>query len=121
MKTYDTQNIFAKILRGEIPSRKIFENEHALSFWDIRPVSTLHALVIPKGNYVEFYDFVSNATPEEQLGFWAAFRETAKILGLTENFNTLTNSVKPPFFIQSVPHFHLHLIGGERLLNPSDW
>jgi len=118
---YDPNNIFAKILRNEIPSRKIFENKYALSFWDIRPVSTKHALVIPKGEYVELYDFVSNATGMEQRGFWEVFRETAKMLGLTENFNTLTNSMKPPFFVQSVPHFHLHVIGGERLVSPAEW
>ena len=118
---YDNNNVFAKIIRNEIPSRKIFENKYALSFWDIRPVSTKHALVIPKGEYVELYDFVSNATGLEQRGFWEVFRETAKMLGLTENFNTLTNSMKPPFFTQSVPHFHLHLIGGERLVNPAEW
>jgi len=118
---YDPNNVFAKILRGEIPSRKIYENEFALSFWDIKPIATKHALVIPKGSYVELYDFVSNATVDEQLGFWAAFRETAKLVGLTENFNTLTNSMKPPFFIQSVPHFHLHVIGGERLVPPAEW
>ncbi|MCL2017803.1 MAG: HIT domain-containing protein [Alphaproteobacteria bacterium] len=118
---YDKNNVFAKILRGEIPSKKIYENEYAMSFWDINPVSSKHVLVIPKGKYIELYDFVSNATEKEQLGFWEVFRETAKILDLTENFNTVTNSIRPPFFIQSVPHFHLHLIGGDRIKNPAEW
>ena len=118
---YDKQNVFAKILRGEIPSRKIYENAHALALWDINPVSSQHALVIPKGEYVELFDFVSRASAVEQLGFWEAFRETAIILNLTQNFNTLTNSGAPPFFVQSVPHFHLHLIGGDRLKEPAEW
>jgi Diadenosine tetraphosphate (Ap4A) hydrolase and other HIT family hydrolases len=118
---YDKNNIFAKILRGELPAKKIYENEHALSFWDINPVSTKHALIIPKGEYVELYDFVSNATEAEQRGFWEAFRETAKALDLTKDFNTVTNSMNPPFFTQTVPHLHLHLIGGERVKNPAEW
>jgi diadenosine tetraphosphate (Ap4A) HIT family hydrolase len=118
---YDKTNIFARIIRGEIPCNKIYENEHALSFYDINPVATIHTLVIPKGEYIDFYDFVSNACPEEQFGFLSAFRETANILGLKQNFNTLSNSHKPPFFIQTVPHFHLHLIGGEKIKDIVDW
>ena len=118
---YDPNNIFAKILRGEIPCKKVFENETALSFWDINPVSTQHALVIPKGAYVEYYDFVANASGQELLGFLEAFRRTVEILGVQGNFNTVTNSINPPFFIQSVPHFHLHVIGGEKIIPPEKW
>jgi histidine triad (HIT) family protein len=112
---YDKSNIFARIIRGEIPCNKIYENEYALSFLDINPVSTIHSLVIPKGEYIDFYDFSANASSDEQLGFLSAFHETAKLLGLTQNFNTISNSHKPPLFVQTVPHFHLHLIGGEKL------
>ena len=118
---YDKNNVFAKILRGELPNKTIFENEFALSFWDINPVSTKHAIVIPKGGYVEYYDFVANASAPEQLGFLEAFRKTVELLGVEGNFNTLTNSIKPPFFLQSVPHFHLHVIGGEKIVPPEKW
>jgi diadenosine tetraphosphate (Ap4A) HIT family hydrolase len=118
---YDKSNIFARIIRGEIPSRTIFENKYALSFYDINPVATIHALVIPKGEYIDFYDFVSNASPEEQLGFLSAFRETANMLRLKQDYNILSTSHKPPFLLQTVPHFHLHLIGGEKIKDISDW
>jgi histidine triad (HIT) family protein len=119
---YDKNNVFAKIIRGEIPVKgKIYENEYAVSFWDINPVSSKHVLIITKGEYIEFYDFVSRATAEEQLGFLEVFRKTAESLGLMRDFNTVTNSVHPPFFSQSVPHFHLHLIGGDRIKEPADW
>jgi diadenosine tetraphosphate (Ap4A) HIT family hydrolase len=118
---YDKNNIFAKILRGEIPAKKVYENEYALSFWDINPLATKHVLIIPKGEYIEMYDFVTNATEKEQKGFWEAFQKTAEILELTKDFNTLSNSFNPPFFVQSVPHFHLHLIGGEVIKSPEEW
>ncbi|MCL2063133.1 MAG: HIT domain-containing protein [Candidatus Cloacimonetes bacterium] len=118
---YDKNNVFAKIIRGEIPAKKIFENEYALSIEDIDPVASIHALIMPKGEYAEIYDFVSKASVEEQKGFWEVFQKTAEILDLKENFNTLTNSKKPPFFVQSVPHFHLHLIGGKKIKNLTNW
>ena len=118
---YDKNNVFAKIIRGEIPTKKIFENDYALSIEDIDPVATIHVLIMPKGEYTEIYDFVSRASDIEQKGFWEVFQKTAELMGLKENFNTLTNSKKPPFFVQSVPHFHLHLIGGERKKELHKW
>ena len=118
---YDKNNVFAKIIRDEIPAKKIYENEYALAIEDINPVSSIHVLIMPKGEYIEFYDFVSRASENEQKGFWEVFRKTAEILELTKNFNTVTNSIKPPFFIQSVPHFHLHLIGGNKVIDVSEW
>jgi histidine triad (HIT) family protein len=118
---YDENNVFAKIIRGEIPCDKIFGNEYALSFWDRNPVSTKHALVVPKGTYAEYYDFAANASPDEILGFTEAVRRTVEILGVQGGFNTVTNSIKPPFWGQSVPHFHLHIIGGEKKVEPENW
>ncbi|GHS97013.1 histidine triad nucleotide-binding protein [Bacteroidia bacterium] len=116
---YDKNNVFAKILRGEIPcDRKIFENEFAMSFYDISPQSEIHALVITKGEYENILDFSGNASDAEQLGFWRAFSETAKILGVSDNFNVWANSgADAPFIKQSVMHFHLHLVAGKRKVN----
>lgn len=112
---YDKNNVFAKIARNEIPSEAIVENEYALSFNDINPLFEKHVLVIPKGEYENILDFTSNASPEEQAGFWACFRETAEKLGICENFNVLANAgANAPFVKQSVFHFHLHLVCGAK-------
>src|SRR5579875_2704336 len=81
---YDDQNIFAKILRGEIPCRKVFEDEWALAFEDIAPQAPTHVLVIPKGAYVSLIDFTSKASEAEITGFWRAVTGVAKQLGLEE-------------------------------------
>ena len=114
---YDTNNIFAKVLRGELPSRKIYENEYAMSIHDINPASEIHAIIIPKGEYVDLHDFVSNADAAAQSGFWDAFRETANALGVAGDYNVLANSGTGPFATQSVMHFHLHIMGGKKLKN----
>lgn len=112
---YDKNNVFAKIARNEIPREAIVENEYALSFNDINPLFEKHVLVIPKGEYENILDFTSNASPEEQAGFWACFRETAEKLGICENFNVLANAgANAPFVKQSVFHFHLHLVCGAK-------
>ena len=112
---YDKNNVFAKIIRGEIPCKKIAENEHALSFHDVNPICATHALVIPKGEYENILDFVRRATAVERDAFWECFRETADALGVTANFNTLANAgTAAPMIPQSVMHFHLHLIAGNR-------
>ena len=112
---YDKNNVFAKIIRGEIPARKICENEHALSFYDVNPMFSTHVLVIPRGEYKNILDFVQNASPAEQMGFWSCFRQTADTLGICDEFNCLANSgANAPFVKQSVFHFHLHLVAGER-------
>lgn len=115
---YDKDNVFAKIIRGEIPCSKVCENDYALSFNDVNPMFSTHVLVIPKGPYKNILDFVSNATSAEQSGFWECFTETAKKLGITENFNVLANAgANAPFVKQSVFHFHLHLVAGQRRTN----
>ncbi len=115
---YDNNNVFAKIARGEIPRDAIVENEYALSFNDINPMFETHVLVIPKGPYENIIDFATNATPEEQAGFWACFRDTAAKLGIRGRCNILANAgADAPFIPQSVFHFHLHLVAGAR--NPA--
>lgn len=120
---YDKNNVFAKIIRGEIPigDNKIYENEYAISFYDLNPQSEIHALVIPKGEYKNILDFSINALDAEQKGFWQAFAETAKILGLDDNFNVWANTgTNAPFIKQTVMHFHLHLVAGNRKCSLSD-
>ncbi|MBD5401075.1 HIT domain-containing protein [bacterium] len=112
---YDKDNVFAKIIRGEIPCNKICENEYALSFYDVRPMFSTHALVIPKGPYKNILDFVTHAPVDEQAGFWECFSQTAKKLGINENFNILANAgADAPLFAQSVFHFHLHIVAGAK-------
>ncbi len=119
---YDKNNIFAKIIRGEISceERKIYENEFALSFYDIKPTAEIHALVIPKGPYKNILDFSLNASSRERDDFWTAFNKTAEILGLENNFNVWANAgTGAPFIKQTVPHFHLHLVAGKPLIDVS--
>ena len=112
---YDKDNVFAKIIRGEIPCTKVYENDYALSFNDVNPLFSTHVLVIPKGPYKNILDFTANATAAEQTGFWDCFNQTAKKLGITENFNVLANAgADAPFVKQSVFHFHMHLMEGAR-------
>lgn len=111
---YDDDNVFAKILRGELPCNKILENEHALAFYDIAPQAQVHALVIPKGRYVSMDDFASGASPEEAAGLMRAIGETARELGLTEpGYRVLTNHGRDAH--QEVPHLHFHIFGGQKL------
>ncbi|MCY4190082.1 MAG: histidine triad nucleotide-binding protein [Rhodospirillaceae bacterium] len=111
---YDENNIFAKILRGEIPCDKVHENSHALAFKDINPQAAIHVLVIPKGAYVDLTDFSANASAEEIAGFIRTVGETARILGMTtDGYRALTNIGE--FGRQEVPHLHIHLFGGQQL------
>ena len=112
---YDTNNVFAKMIRGEIPTNKVYENDFAMSFYDINPMFQTHVLVIPKGPYQNILDFTTNATQDEQMGFWDCFAKTAEKLGIKCEFNCLANAgANAPFVKQSVFHFHLHLVAGER-------
>lgn len=110
---YDTNNIFAKILRAEIPCKKVFESEYALAFHDIAPAATVHVLVVPKAEYISAHDF-ANAPAALQLGFWQAVQQTAEVLGVTENgYRIISNHGAHAG--QLVPHFHVHILGGEPL------
>lgn len=112
--SYDPDNIFAKILRGEIPCDKVYEDEHALAFNDINPQAPVHVLVIPKGEYVSMDDFTADAPAELISGFFCAVGEVARQLGLEgEGFRILANT--GPNAHQEVPHLHIHIFGGRRL------
>ncbi len=112
--SYDPNNIFAKILRGEIPCDRVHENDHGLAFRDIAPQTPVHVLVIPKGAYLDLTDFAANASAEEVAGFIRALGETAQMLGITgDGYRALTNIGEHG--LQEVPHFHVHLFGGQPL------
>lgn len=111
---YDDQNIFAKILRGEIPCDKIYEDDFALAFHDINPQAPVHALVIPKGPYVSMQDFTVNAPDDLIVGFTRAVGFVANQLGLDDDgYRTLANHGDNAH--QEVPHLHIHIFGGKRL------
>jgi len=114
--SYDKNNIFAKILRKEIPCNKIFENGYVLSFHDINPQKKIHALVIPKGEYINLDDFNNRASDQEIVALSKAITEVAKILGISnmgKGYRTLTNLNEHGG--QEVPHLHFHLFGGEKV------
>ncbi|GBQ43847.1 histidine triad nucleotide-binding protein [Komagataeibacter sucrofermentans] len=111
---YDPQNVFARILRGELPCRKVYEDEYALAFHDIAPKAPIHVLVIPKGAYVSFADFSANASEAEIAGFTRAVGKVARDLGLeAPGYRLVSNTGIEGG--QEVPHFHVHLFGGRPL------
>ena len=110
---YYDQNIFATILRGEIPNSTVFENEHALAFKDIAPQAPVHVLVIPKGAYVSIDDFAANARADEQAGFFAAVAAVCEMSDVAQGFRAVANT--RTHGVQDVPHFHMHIIGGNQL------
>ncbi len=111
---YDDQNVFAKILRGEIPSRKVYEDEWALAFHDISPQAPLHILVIPKGAYVSWDDFSAKASDAEIGGFVRAVGTVAREAGVIEPGYRLLANVGPDSH-QEVPHLHVHVFAGRPL------
>jgi len=116
--SYDKNNIFAKILRGEIPCDKIYEDEFVLAFHDINPKKKVHALVIPKGEYVNLDDFTSKASKEEIVGLMKGIGTVAKKIGVSEEvkgggYRSLVNIGNNGG--QEVPHLHFHIFGGEKL------
>ena len=111
---YDDSNIFARILRGEIPCRKVHEDEHALAFHDINPAAPVHVLVIPKGPYVSWDDFSANASEAEIAGFVRAVGHVAREHGLVADGYRLLANVGANSG-QEVPHLHVHLFGGRPL------
>ncbi|PRY86371.1 histidine triad nucleotide-binding protein [Donghicola tyrosinivorans] len=112
--TYDDQNIFAKILRGEIPNKTVLETEHALAFHDIAPQAPIHVLVIPKGPYVCYDHFAQDASDAEIIGFTRAVGEVCKMMGVEENgFRLIANAGENG--VQEVPHLHVHILGGRNL------
>lgn len=110
-RPYDSDNIFAKILRGEIPCEKVYEDEHALAFHDIAPQADVHILVIPKGEYVSWDDFSEKASDAEMAGFVRAVGHVARDKGLVVRGYRLLANVGHNSG-QEVPHLHVHLFGG---------
>ena len=113
--SYDENNIFAKILRDEIPCKKIYEDDFVLSFHDINPQKKIHALVIPKGKYIDLDDFSNNASSDEMVGLLKGINIVAKKLGISvdtgKGYRALVNISE--YGGQEVPHLHFHLFGGE--------
>ena len=108
---YDDGNIFAKILRGESPCNKVYEDAYVLAFHDIKPQAPVHALVIPKGRYISFQDFSATASDEELLGFERAVGQITRELGLVDTgYRILANHGENAH--PEVPHYHLHIFGG---------
>ena len=114
---YNKDNIFAKILKGEIPCNKIYEDEFIFSFHDINPQKKIHALVIPKGEYIDLDDFNNRASDQEIVALSKAITEVSKILGIStdtgKGYRALTNLSDHGG--QEVPHLHFHLFGGEKI------
>ena len=111
---YDAQNIFARILRGEIPSRRLYEDEWAVAFHDIAPLAPVHALVIPRRASVSLADFTAQATDAEIAGLFRAVGVVARLLGLeAPGYRVITNMGEHSG--QEVPHFHVHILGGAPL------
>ena len=111
---YDDNNVFAKILRGEVPCRKIYEDESVLAFHDVNPQAPVHALVIPKGRYLDFVDFTAQAAPEEIAGFYRAVALVTEQVGVAQNGYRLIANIGPDSH-QEVPHYHVHILGGRKL------
>jgi len=109
--SYDKNNIFAKIIRGEIPCDKVYEDEHTLAFKDIQPARPVHILVIPKGEYVSMDDFSANASMEELAAFTKAIGTVARDAGVAESgYRVIGNTGEHGH--QEVPHLHVHVLGG---------
>ena len=110
--SYDDDNIFAKILRGEIPCKKVAEDEHTLAFEDINPLRAVHVLVIPKGPYVDWRDFAATASADEQAAFTRMIAQVAEVTGIADSgYRVISNIGRNGH--QEVPHLHMHVLGGE--------
>lgn len=115
---YDDQNIFAKILRGEIPNKTVLETEHSLAFEDIAPQAPVHVLVIPKGPYVTYDHFAAEASDAEIADFTRAIGEVARQMGVSPGagdggYRLIANAGEAG--VQEVPHLHVHILGGRRI------
>jgi diadenosine tetraphosphate (Ap4A) HIT family hydrolase len=116
--TYDDQNIFAKILRGDIPNKTVLDTDHTLAFEDIEPKAPVHVLVIPKGRYVSYDHFAAEASVDEIVDFNRAVAEICRMTGVDlgsggHGFRAITNV--GTHGVQEVPHYHLHILGGRPL------
>ncbi len=112
--TYDDQNVFARILRGELPCERVYEDEHVLAFKDLHPKAPVHVLIIPKGAYTSVTDFADRATDAEMAAWVRAAGHIARLQGVAEGgYRVLSNVGRDGH--QEVPHLHLHLLGGRDL------
>ncbi len=111
---YDRNNVFARILRGEIPCKKVHEDEHTLAFQDINPQAPVHVLVIPKGPYVSFDDFSARASDMEQAALVRAVGKVARDLGVAEDGYRILSNIGENGG-QEVPHLHVHIFAGRRI------
>ncbi len=110
---YDDHNIFARILRGELPCNKVYEDDWSIAFHDIRPQAPVHVLVVPKGRYVGWEDFTASASDAEIAGFTRAIGEVTRQLGLAEpGYRLMVNMGRDGH--QEVPHLHVHIFGGRQ-------
>ena len=114
MVMYDKNNVFAKILRGEIPNKTVYSDDYVLAFYDVAPRAKVHVLVIPRGEYTDILDFTQNAPTDVQVAFWCGVRKTVEKLGLRDNFRTVANTGRGAG--QSVMHFHVHIMSDERFV-----
>ena len=119
---YDPDNIFARILRGEIPNKTVLESQHTLAFHDIRPQAPVHVMVIPKGPYVTFDHFAAEASAEELVDFHRTAAAVCAKLGIApgEGYRTISNAGRDG--MQEVPHYHMHIMAGRmlgRLVEPA--
>lgn len=111
---YDTTNIFARIIRGEIPCRQVYQDDHVLAFEDVSPAAPVHVLVVPKGEYVSFDDFTTHAGADAVARFFATIGTIARQLGVDKTgYRLITNHGAHAH--QTVPHFHVHILGGKPL------
>ena len=120
IKNYDTQNIFAKIIRKEVPSEKIYENESVYAFKDINPQAPVHILVVPKKNFCSFDDFTQNADNKTILEFFKSMKKIIKNQKLTNGYRIISNIGSDGG--QEVPHLHFHILGGKplgRIMDPN--
>ena len=111
---YDKNNIFAKIIRGEIPAKKIYEDENILAFYDISKASPIHVLVIPKGEFIDFIDFVAKENPQKITNFFQKVAQISQDLKIVESgFRLISNNGSDAH--QTVKHFHVHILAGKKL------
>lgn len=111
---YDKQNIFARIIRGELPCKKVYEDEQVLAFEDVMPAAAVHVLVVPKKEYSSLDDFTQNSRPEDIGRFFQTVRNIADLLGVSSTgYRIIANHGKDAS--QTVAHFHVHILGGEKL------
>jgi diadenosine tetraphosphate (Ap4A) HIT family hydrolase len=111
--TYDPNNIFAKILRGDIPNKTVYDDEHVLAFDDVNPQMPVHCLIIPKGEYISLSDFSANASEAEIVAFHRSIAKVVEAKGLeNDGYRTICNT--DTHGGQEVPHFHMHILGGKK-------